>query len=321
MMTATCPLDLEREVVRMVGVERCLVIRAPTPRPEISYNVFTFDSMEPAERWLVDSVAAARAFYRRGDKGLIFCRSHETTERIAALLDCPAFHRDERTSSEIRDIYDRFVEEDDQDLIAATSLLGAGVHIAHIRNTWHFDNPWSTVDFAQETGRAARDGKPATSYVVTWRSELDRTPKKLRYTEDTLRQWLVQQSGCRRTLIAQVLDQKPTSCILLKNANLCDHCRNALLSREPRPEHGVGFFENPELTASGPLPAPPRLSPTTSSFKPLPPGSSGLMVSLWVPFFYFGVVASIDQRRFQPCLTARSSRGDRRSEEVIISHV
>ena len=286
MMTATCTPYHEREIPRMLGIERCLVIRAPTPRPEISYNVSSFNSEEPAEDWLVDSFQMARKFYGRGDKGLVFCRGHKMTEKLAARLNCPSLHRDRRSPSEIRDTYDRFLKDDRQQVIVATSLLGAGVDIPHVRNVWHFGIPWSVIDFAQETGRAARDGGLATSYVVTWKSELDRTPTEPQYTEDDLRQWLVQQSGCRRTLIAEVLDRKPTSCLLLEKPNLCDHCREVVVSHKPRPDSGVGFFQNPEPAATGtpPTPRPPQLSTaSSSSSNPLPSQPSGSMVSPWVP--------------------------------------
>ena len=255
-MTATCPPDLEREILRTLRIKRYRSVRAPTPRPEISYNVHVVNNEPAAVVWLMDRVEHARDSYRPGEKGLVFCRSHETTEKLASLLGCASFHRDERTNSQIRDIYDEFVGDDAQKIIVATSLLGAGVDIAHVRNVWHFGTPWSMIDYVQETGRGGRDGEPAFSHVVTWKADLDRISPEPNYTEDVLRQWLVQQSGCRRTPIAQILDRKPTSCILLRDSHLCDLCQRALA--EPRPQPGVGLFRDPRLTDPARVPAPPQ---------------------------------------------------------------
>lgn len=301
-MTATCPPDLERKILRTIGIEDCCVIRAPTPRPEISYNVYVLENERSAEHWLWDSVQETQHFYSPGEKGLIFCRSHQTTERLASLFDCPSFHRDERTADEIRDIYDRFVQDDNQKIIVATSLLGVGVDIAHVRNVWHFGVPWSMIDYAQETGRGGRDGGLAFSYLVTWNGELESTPRELRYTEDALRRWVVQQSGCRRILIGQVLDQKPTSCVLLKDSNLCDHCREDLL--RPHPGSGIGFFENPEpMTASRALP-PPHPPQTPPSFEPLPPRPTASAPSPWVFFFF-----SLQRQLISPVCSSTSCAG------------
>ena len=285
LMTATCPPELEGELLEQLSVQNCVVIRAATPRPEISYNVHVLDSKVSAENCLVESVEEARASYGTGEKGLVFCRSHETTEHLASLLGCPSYHRDERTVDELRNIYDEFTGGDGQNVMVSTSLLGAGVDIPHVRHVWHFGVPWSLIDYIQETGRGGRDGRPAHSHVFTWKAELQSSPRKLQYTEDAMRQLLTQPSDCRRVLISQILDNRPTSCTLLKRSNFCDHCRTD--AEHCRPQSPIKFFQVPASVASAKAlppvqdqqvvnPRPPSASDPEPASSPSDPGPSAL---------------------------------------------
>lgn len=246
-MTATCPPELEERLLEQLSVQNCVVIRAATPRPEISYNVRIFDDEASAETSLVESVKNAQGLYRPGEKGLVFCRGHRATERLASRLSCPSYHRDGRTVDELRKIYDGFLEDNDESVMVATSLLGAGVDIPHVRHVWHFGVPWSLIDYVQETGRGGRDGRPAHSHVFTWKPELVRPPANMHYTEEAMRQLVVQTSGCRRELIGHILDHRPTSCALLRRANLCDHCHAD--SEGGRPLSPIQYFRVPSSVA------------------------------------------------------------------------
>lgn len=48
----------------------------------------------------------------------------------------------------------------------ATSALGQGVDCPHVRKVFFVGNPFNVVDFAQQAGRAGRDGSPADIYMI-----------------------------------------------------------------------------------------------------------------------------------------------------------
>lgn len=240
LMTATCPPELECRILEKVGITHCRVIRALTPRPEISFNVHTFSNPMEAKERLGNDVQAALKSYLPGEKAIVFCRGHETTNSIAGnVLKCPSYHRDDRSPSELSKTLGSFIDDDSQKVIVATSLLGAGVDIPHIRDIWHFGVPWSLIDFAQETGRAGRDSKPSSSHVFTWSADIERVTRKMNYTEDSMRQLLKPTPACRRTLMGEVLDGVPTSCHTLPGAILCDNCRDG---DHTSPPPWVAFF-------------------------------------------------------------------------------
>ncbi|KAI8317928.1 hypothetical protein GQ54DRAFT_248225, partial [Martensiomyces pterosporus] len=50
-------------------------------------------------------------------------------------------------------------------LAVATNALGAGIDIPHIRHVVHIHPSNSLLDYAQESGRAGRDGEAAVAHM------------------------------------------------------------------------------------------------------------------------------------------------------------
>jgi superfamily II DNA helicase RecQ len=53
-----------------------------------------------------------------------------------------------------------------QRIIVATSALGMGVDMPDIRCIIHIDWLFSVLDYAQESGRAGRDGSPSEAIMI-----------------------------------------------------------------------------------------------------------------------------------------------------------
>lgn len=231
-MTATCPVNLEREILGTLALTQCRVVRAMTPRPEISYNVTVFGSQAEALAALELEVPSALGGYQEGEKAFIYCRGVDTVKRVARLVGCEPFHA--QVDNEERDeIWTQFLANPAKKLLVSTCVLGAGVDVPHVRNVWHFGLPWSMIEYAQETGRAGRDGLNSRSHLLTWSSELARNPQGPAETEHELREWVPRRDECRRIGIGAVLDERPTSCVLLRDGNLCDYCRREVMGPAP----------------------------------------------------------------------------------------
>jgi hypothetical protein len=95
-----------------------------------------------------------------------------------------------------------------QPYLVATSALSAGFDYADVRLVIHDNEPSSLVDFAQESGRAGRDGKEAYSLVLlsaTWKPQSSQSAAAERAA---LHRYLLGEDNRRRCLSTH-LDSEP----------------------------------------------------------------------------------------------------------------
>jgi len=274
--SATCPEDLLTYVLNSVKVTNCQVIRAATPRPEISYNVHVHPNEEAAESALLQDVATATKDYAPHQKALVFVRRTDTVERLAAKLGCTPFHRG--LAGGLEDTWKTFVSGRRGKVLVCSSIVGVGVDIPGVHDVWHFGMPWNLIDYVQETGRAGRDGTDAFSHLLTWNDDINAPSSN--YTEGDLRRMVSQTDECRRTIMGKVLDGCPTSCALLRRPNLCDNCRRKVdearlrpttdTPRPPLPNHRTRSVQLQHPPRGAPL-TQPSSSRSTSTVPPPPP--------------------------------------------------
>ena len=233
-MTATCPPSLRSELLSSLGIVDCHVIHAPTDRPEIAYNVKLFKTLNKARDELV-KVVQQQLESKKDDsafRGLVYCRSKDGVEELAALIGCKPFHAD-------RSIEERTASFEDwvggkQKFIVCSSLLGCGVDVEGVAVVLHFGTPWSILDFVQESGRAGRSGNPSVSIVFASQDERGPTDNDNTYGKLTMREWVLQGSLCRRAALSSFLDGGHTTCMLLKGAAFCDVCRTEVEGSHPK---------------------------------------------------------------------------------------
>ena len=266
MMTATCPIPLRSEILSSLGIADCHVIHAPTDRPEIAYHVKVSKTLDQAREELVADVQQ-RLEAKKDDatfRGLVYCRSKDQVEELAALTGCMPFHADrpieERTAS-----FKHWLEGK-QKFMVCSSLLGCGVDVKGVSVVLHFGTPWSILDFVQESGRAGRNGKPSVSIVFASHDEREPDDDENLYGKHTMREWVLQHTRCRRTALSSFLDGSIITCVLLKGAVLCDVCRAHM--NDPHPKK-LTPFQTPSIPRSD-IPKPkklPHVPPTSVTYE------------------------------------------------------
>ena len=61
------------------------------------------------------------------------------------------------------------------------SALGLGIDVPDIQVVVHIGKPYSLVEYAQQSGRAERDGQRSEEHGCEYRPNIDRRPREQMY--------------------------------------------------------------------------------------------------------------------------------------------
>ena len=161
-LTATADGPTRRDIVDGLALTDARVFAAGFDRPNIQYRV-------QVKR---DPKAQLKAFLgngHTGQAGIVYCQSRAKVEGIAAWLHdlgykALPYHAGLDAEIRMRN-QDRFLKEDGV-VIVATIAFGMGIDKPDVRFVAHLDLPKSVEAYYQETGRAGRDGLPATAWMT-----------------------------------------------------------------------------------------------------------------------------------------------------------
>lgn len=225
-LTATMPPSMLGLFKQVFQVPRVFVERSPTRRDNIEYKVHIVNKQHDFLRFVRDIVVNN---HPRDSKGVVFAKSVDLAIKLAEHLGCPYYHAKKQGGAiTINDWLDGKIP-----LICSTSALGTGMDVDDIRFVIHVDIPYSMIDFAQESGRAGRDGAKATSYVVVQAFDIRRLETNLSnnhgqdyYTtkgQFALLEY-IKTKYCRRIGLGEYLDGIGYECIASPCAS-CDNCQ------------------------------------------------------------------------------------------------
>lgn len=161
-LTATATAATREEIARRLSLEDAAHFVSSFDRPNILYRIVEKNDVK---RQLLNFIREEHM----GDSGIVYCLSRSRVEDMAAFLSqngIPALPYHAGMDAARRAEHQaRFLREEGL-VMTATIAFGMGVNKPDVRFVAHVDLPKSVEGYYQETGRAGRDGEPATAWMA-----------------------------------------------------------------------------------------------------------------------------------------------------------
>jgi hypothetical protein len=252
-LTATLPPSREEELFSLIYARprEVLMIRTGTCRGNIAYSVLRAAKGGQGDELSRHIEAVRRVLdgrlreYPWPAKMIVYCQSIEQTKAVAAELGCDAYYREIDTRDGKAARLQQWIGDVQRELygegrvIMATNALGLGIDIPNIRVVLHLGMPREMVDYAQQSGRARRDGNPSEAIVLRtggWAEPGAGVGSGADPGWDFLcgRQ-------CRRVVLDRVMDGREDRAGCEDGEEACDVCRGE------RDDDGLAYGSGDEL--------------------------------------------------------------------------
>jgi len=224
-LTATADAPTQKDIIGRLNLGYGEVFKASFDRPNIQYQIAAKQNgLSQLVNFIKDSHPT--------DSGIVYCLSRKRVESTAEKLVEKGFKAlpyHAGLPAEVRARHlERFIKEEGV-IVVGTIAFGMGIDKPDVRFVAHLDLPKNMEAYYQETGRAGRDGLPATAWLAFGQQDIAKIRQLLsnNLSEDQTR--IERQKfnallaycetlGCRRQVLLKYFGETFEPC------GNCDNC-------------------------------------------------------------------------------------------------